>query len=72
MYSFPGERINDYFWAPDEPNNEFEQCLNLLPEKDFKWNDDNCGYIDRHYLCQYGNLDSVLLLNNGNGLYYKL
>ncbi|XP_071837397.1 sushi, von Willebrand factor type A, EGF and pentraxin domain-containing protein 1-like isoform X2 [Apostichopus japonicus] len=48
-----GERIENYFWGNGEPNGISENCLDVLPIFNYRWNDNNCG-IDSNYICQYG------------------
>ncbi|KAJ8033088.1 Macrophage mannose receptor 1 [Holothuria leucospilota] len=49
-----GERIESFFWAEGEPSNSNENCLDILTDKEYKWNDDGCSNTNRKYICQHG------------------
>ena len=58
-----GGDIIDFFWAPNEPNDEGggEDCINLIPINDgnYFWNDEDCSkteILGKHlyFICQFG------------------
>ncbi|XP_078610832.1 alpha-N-acetylgalactosamine-specific lectin-like [Branchiostoma floridae x Branchiostoma japonicum] len=42
-------------WAPGEPNNPDQQCVNLRQPVGFRWDDNQCTKT-KHFICQIGSV----------------
>ena len=45
------EPILWFDWAPGEPNFVDENCIQMLEDEDFKWNNAYCGFVQR-FICE--------------------
>jgi len=48
--------ITYFNWKPGEPNNNgpagFEECISILPDEQFRWNDETCTSLGC-FVCEY-------------------
>ncbi|XP_021348139.1 perlucin-like [Mizuhopecten yessoensis] len=63
MWAVSKEPFGEFVrWAPGEPNSinrNGEDCLDLLPHKNFHWNDENCGSL-LNFVCERSLLEGYI------------